>query len=86
MRIKVNRGGLQWNGQSDYVKFFAQETAYDNLELVLQFGDDDSNGLSIRNGAGNETARITSTGVFTGTFSGNLSGKASTAGTQADDR
>lgn len=69
----VNRGGLQWNGQSDYVKFFAQETAYDNLELVLQFGDDDSNGLSIRNGAGNETARITSTGVFTGTFSGNAS-------------
>ena len=31
----VNRGGLRWNGQSDYVKFFAQETAYDNLELVL---------------------------------------------------
>lgn len=77
----VNRGGLRWNGQSDYVKFFAQETAYDNLELVLQFGDDNSNGLSIRNNVGSETARITSTGVFTGTFSGNLSGKASTAGT-----
>lgn len=69
----VNRGGLQWYGQSDYVKFFTQETAYDNLELILQFGDDNSNGLSIRNGAGNETARITSTGVFTGTFSGNAS-------------
>ena len=69
----VNRGGLRWYGQSDYVKLFSQETAYDNLELVLQFGDDDSNGLSIRNGAGNETARITSTGVFTGTFSGNAS-------------
>lgn len=77
----VNRGGLQWNGQSDYVKLFTQETGQDNLELVLQFGDDNSNGLSIRNNVGSETARITSTGVFTGTFSGNLSGKASTAGT-----
>lgn len=77
----VNRGGLQWNGQSDYVKLFSQETGQDNLELVLQFGDDNSNGLSIRNYAGNETARITASGGFTGTFYGNLSGKASTAGT-----
>lgn len=69
----VNRGGLQWNGQSDYVKFFAQETGTDNLELVLQFGDDNSNGLSIRNYAGNETARITASGGFTGTFYGNAS-------------
>ena len=69
----VNRGGLQWSRQSDYVKLFSQETATDNLELVLQFGDDNSNGLSIRNNVGNETARITSTGVFTGTFSGNAS-------------
>lgn len=69
----VNRGGLQWYGQSDYVKLFAQETGYDNLELVLQFGDDNSNGLSIRNYLGNETARITASGGFTGTFYGNAS-------------
>lgn len=69
----VNRGGLQWMGQSDYVKLFAQETTSDNLELVLQFGDDNSNGLSIRNYAGNETARITASGGFTGTFYGNAS-------------
>lgn len=69
----VNRGGLQWMGQSDYVKLFAQETSSDNLELVLQFGDDNSNGLSIRNYAGNETARITASGGFTGTFYGNAS-------------
>lgn len=69
----VNRGGLQWNGQSDYVKLFAQETASDNLELVLQFGDDDSNGLSIRNAVGKQTARITASGGFTGTFYGNAS-------------
>lgn len=69
----VNRGGLQWYGQSDYVKLFAQETGQDNLELVLQFGDDNSNGLSIRNYTGNETARITASGGFTGTFYGNAS-------------
>ena len=69
----VNRGGLLWSGQSDYVKLFSQETAYDNLELVLQFGDDDSNGLSIRKADGTESARISSTGIFTGTFSGNAS-------------
>lgn len=67
----VNRGGLQWNGQSDDVKLFAQETASNNLELVLQFGDDDSNGLSIRNAVGEQTARITASGGFTGTFYGN---------------
>ena len=72
----VNRGGLQWDGQSDYIKLFSQETTANNLELVLQFGDDDSNGLSIRNGAGNKTARITASGVFTGTFSGNASSAA----------
>lgn len=69
----VNRGGLQWNGQSDYVKLFTQETGQDNLELVLQFGDDNSNGLSIRNNVGSETARITASGGFTGTFYGNAS-------------
>lgn len=69
----VDRGGLQWMGQSDYVKLFAQETSSDNLELVLQFGDDNSNGLSIRNAVGKQTARITASGGFTGTFYGNAS-------------
>ena len=78
----VDRGGLQWMGQSDYVKLFAQETASDNLELILQFGDDNSNGLSIRNYAGNETARITASGGFTGTFYGNAS--TATTATNAD--
>ena len=54
----VSRGGLQWYGQSDYVKLFSQETGNDNLELVLQFGDDNSNGLSIRNSTSTQTARI----------------------------
>ena len=58
----VSRGGLQWYGQSDYVKLFSQETGNDNLELVLQFGDDNSNGLSIRNSTSTQTARINANG------------------------
>lgn len=67
------RGGLHWTGQSDYAKLYAEETAGDNLDLVIQFGDDNSNGLSIRNKANTQTSYISSSGVITtGTFKGNL--------------
>ena len=67
------RGGLYWTGQSDYAKLYAEETAGDNLDLVIQFGDDDTNGLSIRNKANTQTSYISASGVITtGTFKGNL--------------
>lgn len=67
------RGGLYWTGQSDYAKLYAEETAGDNLDLVIQFGDDNSNGLSIRNKVNTQTSYISSSGVITtGTFKGNL--------------
>lgn len=67
------RGGLHWTGQSDYAKLYAEETVGDNLDLVIQFGDDNSNGLSIRNKANTQTSYISSSGVITtGTFKGNL--------------
>lgn len=67
------RGGLYWTGQSDYAKLYAEETVGDNLDLVIQFGDDNSNGLSIRNNANTQTSYISSSGVITtGTFKGNL--------------
>lgn len=67
------RGGLYWTGQSDYTKLYAEETAVDNLDLVIQFGDDNSNGLSIRNKANTQTSYISAGGVITtGTFKGNL--------------
>lgn len=67
------RGGLYWPGQSDYAKLYAEETVGDNLDLVIQFGDDNSNGLSIRNKANTQTSYISSSGVITtGTFKGNL--------------
>lgn len=69
----VKRGGLKWNGQSDGVELFAEETGSDNLDLVIKFTNDNSNGLSIRNNADTQTARISATGVFTGSFSGNAS-------------
>ena len=69
----VIRGGLEWRGQTDYIKLFSEETGRDNLNLVLQFGDDNSNGLSIRNKANTQTSYISSSGVITtGTFKGNL--------------
>lgn len=67
------RGGLYWTGQSDYAKLYAEETVGNNLDLVIQFGDDNSNGLSIRNKANTQTSYISSSGVITtGTFKGNL--------------
>ena len=69
----VIRGGLEWRGQTDYIKLFSEETGRDNLNLVLQFGDDNSNGLSIRNKSNTQTSYISSSGVITtGTFKGNL--------------
>ena len=71
----VTRGGLHWVGQSDWVKLYSQETGGDNLNLVLQFGDDNSNGLSIRNSGGSQTAFISATGHISaanGTVNGTL--------------
>ena len=70
---KGDRGGFHWAGQSDWVKLYASETAENNLDLVIQFGDDNSNGLSIRNKSNLQTSYISSNGVITtGTFVGNL--------------
>lgn len=70
---KKPRGGLYWTGRTDTAKLYAEETASDNLDLVIQFGDDNSNGLSIRNKANTQTSYISSSGVITtGTFKGNL--------------
>ena len=69
----VIRGGLEWRGQTDYIKLFSEETGRDNLNLVLQFGDDNSNGLSIRNASNIQTSYISAGGVITTkTFKGNL--------------
>lgn len=55
-------GGLRWAGESDGVDLFAEETASDNLDLVIQFKDDNSNNLQIRDKTGNKTLEITANG------------------------
>ncbi len=73
-------GGLIWSEQSDYVKLYTEATASDNLDLIIQFGDDNSNGLQIRNRDNVKTAGITATGIVTASsFVGNLDGNAKTA-------
>ena len=67
------RGGLCWSGQSDLAKLYAEETKGDNLDLVIQFSDDNSNGLSIRDKSNIQTSYISASGVITtSTFKGNL--------------
>ena len=60
----VVRGGFYWSGQSDWISLKSIETANDNLDLVLQFGDDNSNGLSVRNKDNAQVARINATGII----------------------
>ena len=75
----VKRGGLSWSGQSDGIQLFAEETGNDNLELVLQFTDDNSNGLTIRNKSGDAVSRLDANGGFSGSVAwGKITGKPST--------
>ena len=74
----VKRGGLSWSGQSDGIQLFAEETNNDNLELVLQFTDDNSNGLTIRNESGDAVSRLDAKGGFSGSVAwGKITGKPS---------
>ncbi len=76
----VIRGGLEWYGQSDWIKIFSEETASDQLNLICQFGDDANPALLFRNKDGTQVAKIGADGIITATtFSGSLSGNASTA-------
>lgn len=75
----VKRGGLSWSGQSDGIQLFAEETGNDNLELVLQFADDNSNGLTIRNKSGAAVSRLDANGGFSGSVAWEkITGKPST--------
>ncbi|MBP2057907.1 hypothetical protein J2Z60_001082 [Lactobacillus colini] len=65
-----NLGGIGWYGATDWVKIYGAQTGPDNLDLVFELGDDNSNSIVYRwNGA--EKARITSSGQFTGTIDWN---------------
>lgn len=62
-----NIGGLQWNGATDYIKIYGDNTSSDNLDLAIQLGDDNSNHVSFRRADGTEVAAIWANGHYTGT-------------------
>ncbi|KRN12015.1 BppU family phage baseplate upper protein [Lactobacillus gigeriorum] len=59
-------GGIEFYGENDWVKLFAEETSRDNLNFVIQLGDDDTPVIYIRNSTGQNVASITQTGLYTG--------------------
>lgn len=73
----VRRGGLKWSGQSDSIELFAEETAKDNLDLVIKFNDDNSNGLSLRDKDGSQKTLLSATGNIT--MSGKLTSSQTTS-------
>lgn len=60
-----NIGGLHWEGATDRVDLFADQDGNDNLDLVIQLGDDNSNSVVIRNASGAQVARIDAGGNIT---------------------
>lgn len=60
-----NLGGLHWEGGTDRVDLFADQDGNDNLDLVIQLGDDNSNSVVIRNASGAQVARIDAGGNIT---------------------
>lgn len=74
----VKRGGLYWSGQSDWIDMFSEESTSDMLDLVIQFGDDSSSALKIRNTNGTNTITLAAGGNISTTgaiaANGNISG------------
>lgn len=61
-------GGLMWQGATDYVSIKGVITGQDNMNLIFNMGDDDSNSISFTNSKYKEVASIQSNGVYTGTI------------------
>lgn len=59
-------GGLIWQGASDYVSIKGQITGDDNMNLVINMGDDDSNSITFTNAHDEQVASIDATGLYTG--------------------
>lgn len=59
-------GGLIWQGASDYVSIKGQITGDDNMNLVINMGDDDSNSITFTNANNEQVASIDATGLYTG--------------------
>ena len=69
-------GGLKWAEQSDAISLYAQATKRDNLDLVLSFGDDNSNSFRITDKEKTTTITMTATGDITASNFYGLASKA----------
>lgn len=69
-------GGLKWSEQSDTISLYAQATKRDNLDLVLNFGDDNSNSFRITDKEKTTTITMTATGDITASNFYGLASKA----------
>lgn len=59
-------GGLIWQGASDYVSIKGQITGDDNMNLVINMGDDNSNSITFTNANDEQVASIDATGLYSG--------------------
>ena len=64
-------GGLLWQGASDYVSIKGKITGENNMNLVIQLGDDNSNSIVITDKDDQEVASINASGLYTGTIDWN---------------
>lgn len=61
-------GGLRWAGATDYVTIKGKITGSDNMDLVINLGDDNSNSIVITNKDEKKVASINAAGLYTGTI------------------
>lgn len=59
-------GGLRWSGATDYITIKGKITGNDNMNLVFNMGDDDSNSICFNNANDEQVASIDATGLYTG--------------------
>lgn len=59
-------GGLTWSGATDSVTIRGEITGNDNLNLVFNMGDDNSNAIVFRNAQNHEVSSIHSDGLYSG--------------------
>lgn len=66
--LPFTMGGLMWRGATDYVYIRGEITGNDNMNLVVNLGDDNSNAIVFKNADNQEVSAIHTSGRYTGTI------------------
>lgn len=61
-------GGLRWAGATDYITIQGKITGNNNMNLIINMGDDNSNAIVFTNSDNTEVSSIHSDGEYTGTI------------------